>query len=365
MKLDRGVLVAAIVVFGALSLLVALPLAQYVLLALLLGYVLHPVQKRLAPRVGPRISAGALITATALVILIPLGAVITVATQQALEVYRATRAGRLGIETVERFLREQLGVAIDVSRVVSGVNPNELVGVVERGGGTALFGSLMNVFGGLSNAVLGLTVLVFLTYYLLTDGTASLRWLRGVTPLSADVWEELVERVDQLVWAVIVGNVAVAVVQGVLTGIGLVLIGFPSAVFWTVVTVVLGLLPLIGASIVWVPAAAYLLLVGRPVAAVLLFAYGASIVSLSDNYLRPVIGGREAGLNPGLFVLGISGGLFVFGFLGVFFGPVVLGTLKVFVELFARERPPAHDASDDRPASAVDTSAGERARRAS
>ncbi|WP_435076840.1 AI-2E family transporter [Halococcus sp. AFM35] len=338
MELDRGVLVAAVVVFGALSLLVVLPLAQYVLLALLLGYVLHPVQKRLAPRVGPRVSAGGLIAVTALVVLIPVGTVIAVAAKQALQVYRAIRAGRLGIGTVERFLREQLGVAFDVSQLVGEVNPNELLGVVERSGGTALFGSVMNVFGGLSNVVLGLTVLVFLTYYLLTDGAAALGWLRGVTPLSNGVWTDLVERVDRLVWAVIVGNVAVALVQGVLTGIGLVALDFPSAVFWTVVTVVLGLLPLIGASIVWVPAAAYLLVLGRPVAAVLLFAYGATVVSLSDNYLRPVIGGREAGLNPGLFVLGISGGLFVFGFLGVFFGPVVLGTLKVFVELFARER---------------------------
>jgi predicted PurR-regulated permease PerM len=365
MQLDRGVLVAAIVAFGALSLLVVLPFVQYVLLALLLGYVLHPVQKRLAPRVGPRASAGGLIAATALVVLVPLGTVITIAAQQALQVYRAVRAGRLGIGTVERFLRQQLDIGFDISRLASGVNPNELLGVVERGGGTALFGSLMSVFGGLSNVVLGLTVLVFLTYYLLIDGTASLRWLRGVTPLSDTVWTELTERIDRLMWAVIVGNVAVAVVQGVLTGIGLVALGFPSAVFWTVVTVVLGLLPLIGASIVWIPAAAYLLLVGRPVAAVLLFAYGATFVSLSDNYLRPVIGGREAGLNPGLFVLGISGGLFVFGFLGVFFGPVVLGTLTVFVELFARERSPTRDTGDGPSVSAVDTSTGERPRRAS
>jgi predicted PurR-regulated permease PerM len=351
MELDRGVLVAAIVIFAALSLLVVLPLVQYVLLALLLGYVLYPLQKRLAPRIGARVASGSIIVATALVILVPLGTVITIAARQALQVYRAVRAGRLGIDTIEQFFNEQLGVAVDISQSIGAFNPNELVSVVQSGGGSALFGSVMNLFGGLSNAVLGLTVLVFLTYYLLVDGAASMRWLHGVSPLSDDVWAEFVESVDQLVWAVIVGNVAVAAVQGVLTGIGLVALGFPSAVFWTVVTVVLGLLPLIGASIVWAPAAGYLLLVGRPVAAVLLAVYGATVVSLSDNYLRPVIGGREAGLNPGLFVLGISGGLFVFGFLGVFFGPVVLGVLKVVIELFARERAPARPGDRKRRAS--------------
>ena len=351
MELDRGVLAAAIVVFAALSLLVVLPLAQYVLLALLLGYVLYPLQRRLAPRIGARIASGSLILATALVVLIPLGTVITIAARQALQVYRAILSGNLGVDTVEQFIGEQFGVAVDVSRLLGEFNPNELVNVVEGGGGSALFGSVMKVFGGLSDVALGLTVLLFLTYYLLVDGSASMRWLRSVSPLSDAAWSEFVERVDQLVWAVIVGNVAVAVVQGVLTGIGLVVLDFPSAVFWTVVTVVLGLLPLIGAFIVWAPAAAYLLIIGRPVAAVVLFVYGATVVSLSDNYLRPVIGGREAGLNPGLFVLGISGGLFVFGFLGVFFGPVVLGILKVVVELFARERAPAGPGDGGRRAS--------------
>ena len=89
---------------------------------------------------------------------------------------------------------------------------------------------------------------------------------------------------------------------------------------------------------IWLPASGYLFFVGRPVAATLLFAYGALVVSLSDNYLRPMVGGREANLNPALFVLGVFGGLIVFGFMGLFFGPVIVGTLKVLVELAARER---------------------------
>lgn len=343
MNLDRWMLVAAIVAFGTLSLLVVLPLLQYVLLAVLLGYVLYPLHRRLTPRVGSGISAGGLVAATALVVLLPLGALVTVATQQALQVLEAVRTGQLGLSTIERFLREQVGISTDISGITSGgLDPAELFGLVEQQGGTALFGSVVSLFGNLSNVVIGLTVLVFLTYYLLADGAAFMRWLRGVTPVEDGVWSELVARVDQLLWAVLVGNVAVAVVQGVLTGIGLAIIGFPNLIFWSVVTVILSLLPLIGASVVWIPAAGYLFIAGRPVAAVLLFVYGATVVSLSDNYLRPMVGGREAGLNPGLFVLGIFGGLFVFGFMGVFFGPIVLGVLKVVVELFAREHSRDH-----------------------
>ena len=351
MDLERGVFVAAILGFGTLSVLLVLPLLQYVLLAVLLGYVLHPIHERLAPRIGPRLAAGGLVTATALVVLLPLGTVIAIAADQAAQVLAAVRAGRLGIDTVEQFLREQVGITIDIGGTIGNtLTPDAVLGVVEGQSGAALFGRAASLFGGLSNAVIGLTVLVFLSYYLLTDGTGFVRWLSDVAPVSGDAWDELTARVDRLLWAVIVGNVAVATVQGVLTGIGFVVVGFPNAVFWTVVTVVLGLLPLIGASIVWIPASIYLFVLGRPLAAVVLFVYGATLVSIADNYLRPMIGGREAGLNPGLFVLGISGGLFVFGFLGVFFGPVVLGTLKVLVELFAQERtePNSRESTDRR-----------------
>jgi predicted PurR-regulated permease PerM len=111
-------------------------------------------------------------------------------------------------------------------------------------------------------------------------------------------------------------------------------------VFWTVLSTVVSLLPLVGASLVWLPASAYLFLIDEPARAALLFAYGALLVSASDNYLRPIIGGHEANLSPGLFVVGIFGGVVAMGFLGLFFGPVILGVLKALVEVYVDEYSP-------------------------
>lgn len=340
MNTERRFLVALALVFATLSALFVLPFRQYVLLAILLGYLLYPLQERLAPQVGGRLAAGLLIALTTLIVLVPLGALLTIAARQSLDVIAAIGSGDLGIDSVEAFISERTGLDIDLEDTIAeaGVNPNELLGAIDRQSGTALFDAFMGVLGGVSTALIGLTVLLFLLYYFLVDGPALLRWSRRVAPLSTDTWDALVSQIDRLMWAVLVGNVAVALVQGVLTGIGFALLGIENVVFWSVVTVVLGLLPLIGASVVWIPASGYLLLVGRPAAAVLLFAYGALVVSLSDNYLRPMIGGREANLNPALFVVGIFGGLAVFGFMGLFFGPVIVGTLKVLAELAARRR---------------------------
>jgi predicted PurR-regulated permease PerM len=95
------------------------------------------------------------------------------------------------------------------------------------------------------------------------------------------------------------------------------------------------LLPVIGASVVWLPASVYLLLVERPVAAGVLFVVGAVVISGSDNLIRPLVVQRNAQLNTGLVVVGLFGGLAVFGFLGLFVGPVVVGLAKYLVELLA------------------------------
>jgi predicted PurR-regulated permease PerM len=84
-------------------------------------------------------------------------------------------------------------------------------------------------------------------------------------------------------------------------------------------------------------AAVYLLATGRFVGGAGLLIYGFGLVNLTDNYLRPVLGGRSANLNPAILVLGIFGGLAVFGVMGIFVGPIVLGFTRTIVAVVSRE----------------------------
>lgn len=326
MERDRAFLLALVVAVGLVALLVVLPYLQYLLLAGLLGYVLAPVNRRLAPVVGRRAAAGVLVAVTIFAVLLPLSVVLTVVVREALAVVEAVREGRIDVTRIEAALSELLGT--DFTGLFRTPNQQEA---------TALLGNLVDVAGGLTDLLVGATVLLFVLYYLLTDGDRLVRWTRAVTPLPPALQDHLFADLDRLLWGVLVGNGLVAVVQGVLTGIGLLVVGFPSAVFWTVATTLLSLLPLIGASVVWIPAAAYLLLTGRTGPGVFLALYGALIVSLSDNYLRPVATGRGTRVSPGLLVVGIFGGVAALGFVGLFYGPVVLGFLKAVVTAFARE----------------------------
>lgn len=325
MNRNRAFFLLLLAAVGVLSVLVTLPYLQYILLGVLLAYVLRPLHRRLSPHIGSQLSAGALILLTIFVVLLPIAMLVSVVIGQIWGLLNRIRNGNLEYSFVEGLIERYLGVSVDLQ---------ELLQSFTGDGQTGLFDGVVGILGGISNAAIGLAVLLFVLYYLLKDGSRLVAWLRKVTPLPEDVLDDLFSELDRLMWAVLVGNVLVALVQGILTGIGFVIVGLPNAIFWTVMTTALSLLPLIGASVIWIPASVYLFATGSTVDAVLLFVYGSLVISLSDNYLRPLIGGHEARLNPGLFLVGIFGGIGAFGFVGVFYGPIVLGALKALIDIY-------------------------------
>lgn len=328
MNPSRGLLLALVAAFGVLAALLVLPFLQFVLLAVLLVYVLYPLHRRLAPRIGDGPSAAALVTLTLLLVLVPAALVLRSVLTQARMLYDAVREGDLTVGFVEDLLADALGVRVDLESAV-GAAPSDI--------GSAALENALSVFDLVTHVVVGLGVTLFLLYYFLKDGEAFVAWLRDVTPLPPRVVDDLFAEVDSIMWAVLAGHVFVAAVQGGIAGIGLFVTGIPNALFWTVVMMVLALLPVVGAFLVWGPAALYLFANGATVPAVALAVYGTIVVGVTDDYLRPVIVDRRADVNPSVILLGIVGGLYLFGTMGIFFGPVVLAVLKATIDVFAAE----------------------------
>ncbi|MDL5363272.1 AI-2E family transporter [Halalkalicoccus sp. NIPERK01] len=196
---------------------------------------------------------------------------------------------------------------------------------------------MLDLVGGLPSLFIGLTIALFVFFALLRDGDRLVAWFQWVLPIDEEVLEELRTGLDQLMWASVVGNVAVAAIQAILLGIGLAIADVPAVVFLTVATFVLTLLPLVSAFGIWILVAVYLVAIGRPTVGAAMAVYGL-LVSLSDSYLRPALISRTDAFDSAIVVVGIFGGLVVFGAVGLFIGPVVLGGAKLVLDCFARER---------------------------
>ncbi|MFA9415811.1 AI-2E family transporter [Natrinema sp. HArc-T2] len=320
MNLSKGFLLVVVALFAYLSLLLVLPFSQYVLGAILVAYILSPIQTGLERRGGisPSIAAFALVAATVAGVVVPLVIVIALVASDARRLVENTETGSIGTTDLERYIEEQTGMSVDLTATLADS---------AQGIGSTVLEQSTAWFSALTHTAVGLGVAIFLLYYLLKDGDALLAWIRELTPLPDDVQDEFYRELDAVMWAVLVGHVLIAIIQGTLAGLGLVATGVPNAAFWTVVMIVLSLIPLIGSFLVWGPAVGFLFLTNEPVLAVGLLGYSTIIVGLSDDYLRPLLVDRYADLNPAVIILGVLGGVYAFGVMGLFYGPVVLGAL--------------------------------------
>ncbi len=322
----------------ALAALVILPYLNYVLLAVILAYILYPGQRALERYVSSTVAALVLVLVAIVAILIPVGYLLAIAIREALEVIIAIQEGDVGPETIEGRL-EDTGYAIELDELFLAYQEPITIGL------QGLATSALDVISGVPGVLIGLTVSLFVLFSLLRDGETLVEWSLTVAPLESDVQGRLLQALDALMWASVVGNVAVAAIQAVLLGVGLLVLGLPAIAFLTVVTFVFALLPLIGAFGVWLPISIYLLTTGQFVGAAALIIYG-SIVSASDLYLRPALIGRSAAFDPATMVVGIFGGIIVFGAVGLFIGPVVLGGAKIVLDVVAAERSMANQGLD-------------------
>lgn len=327
---DRVGLSVLAAVSGLLAALLILTHLQYVLLAVVLAYVLAPAQRRFERYTSSARAAVVLISLSLFVLLVPVAYVLTIAIQQGIELLSAIQDGDLSPDTIQERIGS-IGYVVDFDLLYA-TYQEPIAAAVQH-----LATGALTVLSGLPGIVIGLTVTVFVLFALLRDGEQLISWLQSVVPVSDRVQRDLLAELDDLMWASVVGNVAVAGIQAVLLGIGLALAGVPGVVFLTVATFVLALLPLVGAFGVWVPVSVYLLAIGRPVSATIIFVFG-SLVSVSDIYFRPVIINRTGAINVAIIVVGIFGGIVLFGAIGLFIGPVLLGGAKVVLDLYARER---------------------------
>jgi predicted PurR-regulated permease PerM len=328
-KRSRTFLVIVGSLVGFLSLLIALPFLTWILVAVVLAYALRPIDDRFSERLGPGLSAGLSILIGLFLVVLPIIVIVGVAANQARQLTATFDPN--DVAQIDVVVAERLGVQVDMATVHDAFS-----GAVKTGA-RGLVGNLFSIIGGLPELFLGFTVLLFVLFYLLKDGGRAVEWLRMVLPIEPVVREELFEESSLLLHNSLVGTAVVAGAQAVLLGVAFLVLGLGNVVFWIVTTFIAAMVPLLGASIIWIPASIYLLAIGRPVPAIALFVFGAVAISTVDNLLRPMVMKRGTQLSPVITIIGIFGGIALFGFVGLFIGPIVLGMTKLIIEILVQE----------------------------
>jgi len=184
-------------------------------------------------------------------------------------------------------------------------------------------GRALTVGQGALSFVAALGVMLYLSYFLLRDGTRYGDMVRTSLPLHADTRDSLIENFLRVVRATMRGTVVVAVVQGVLGGLLFSVLGIEGALIWGVLMGFFSLLPAVGTAIIWVPAALYLFATGDTWKAAIVVFCGVFVIGMVDNVLRPILVGRDTRMPDFVVLIATLAGLELFGLNGFIIGPVI------------------------------------------
>ena len=342
-RFSQLIFYALIILIGYLTYLVMSPFLAPLAWAAVFSVMFYPVHKELSPRIGPSRSALAATLMTAVLIVAPAVMLVSVIARETPQVIDY-------LKQMSNTAPEQIDRIWEVVRRRSPTPLPEDPTFLVREGAQRVLAFLAPHAGAVVAdlfATLGsLFVMLFAMFFLLRDGHTLARQVRDLLPLPEAARDRLMTDTRDLVVASVGAGLMVAAVQGAIGAVSFWLLGINAPVIWGVVMALCSLIPLVGAALVWVPTALWLLLSGDVGRGVILVIVGVFAISLADNILRPLLlAGRTTA--SGLIVfLGLLGGAAAFGFIGLVLGPIILVTAGSLLRVFSQREPFVITASD-------------------
>jgi len=214
----------------------------------------------------------------------------------------------------------KVDVGAKVSELVSGVSNNV----------TGFFASTIKI-------IAMFMLLILAIFYLLKDGKEWRKSFTLICPLSEETINEIFTKLGISINQIIKGTFLIAIIQGVLAGIGFAVFGVPNAILWGVAAGIASFIPTIGTSIVSIPAILFLFATGMTSYAFGLLIWSVALVGMIDNLLGPFILSKNTQM-PSMFILfSILGGVSLMGPVGILIGPLVLSLMYTLISIYRKQ----------------------------
>lgn len=308
-----------IVLFGYIGYLVLAPFLSYLIMGLLFAFIFYPIYKGLSKFLWDGLSAGIVIILTLMVIVIPgiyLGGTIISQATSAYQVVQTQGLSAFDESSVSEYVYSW--IRIDVEDQVVDLFKQARQGIKN---------AVPRILTSTGTFLIGLFILFFVMYYALKDGV---RWYNStinILPLEQPDREKLSERLVVGTRALLYGHIATSLLIGIAIGLVFFFAGISNAIFWGFVMVILGLIPFLGAPIVYLPAAIIKMWQGEWIAGIIVLVISAALHLYVDNILRPQIVSSRSSIHPVVVIVGVIGGIVAMGVVGFLVGPLVLSIL--------------------------------------
>jgi predicted PurR-regulated permease PerM len=295
----------------------------------------YPQYRRLEVRMGRARAATISTIVVGLLIIVPFVLILLAFMKQANETFGSidastSSAGIAKLETAWIWLQHHaFGASIGSFDEVKQKAMSWLASFVTNAAGD-LVKNVMEV-------TVNLAISLFAIFFFFRDGDIIMNRVRRVLPFDASFSDRQIAKTTDLIRASITATFLVAIIQGTLGGITFAILGLGAPIFWSVMMTFFALLPL-GAGVIWLPFAGWLILTGHIGRGIALIAIGTGVIGLVDNFLRPIFLSGRTQMNGLLVFISLLGGIAAFGLLGLVLGPVIMAAATSWVNAYASER---------------------------
>jgi predicted PurR-regulated permease PerM len=252
-----------------------------------------------------------------LIVIIPLAIILSIVVAQAVQVGQAVGPwiqqtvsqpahiidGLENLPFAEYLLDYQDDIVTGIGNLVSGLS-------------SLLVNSVSQLTSSTVQAVFLFFIFLYTMFFFIKDGEKLMDTILYYLPLEDEPERKLLDHFTSVSRATLKGTLLIGIIQGSLAAMGFWVAGISSVAFWGLLMTVLSIIPLIGASLVWIPAVVILAIGGRIGAAISLGLYCGILVGTVDNILRPILVGKDTKMHELFILLSTLGGISLFGIWG-------------------------------------------------
>lgn len=191
-----------------------------------------------------------------------------------------------------------------------------------------LFSTASTIFGG----ILSFVLIIVISFYLAVQEGGVASFLRIVTPIDKekyvlDLWRRSQEKIA--LW--MQGQLVLGAIVGILTYLGLSILGVPNALFLAMIAAVFELIPIFGPILSAVPATAFALIEGGPTLGLLTIGLYLIIQQFESQLIHPLVVRKIVGIPALVAILSLIIGVKIAGFLGILIAVPVAAAFMEFI----------------------------------
>ena len=327
---SSALLTAILAAAGILCAVIVIPFLSAIVWSFTLAILFTPLDTRMRKMMpGPGLAAAATVSIVAGIVVVP---ALTVGGILLNEAVRSAPRLRpfLDAENWTRAIDNYPRLAPTIHFIVERLNiPN-----FQQSANAWLANLSGSFIQGSASGLITLLLTFYFLFYFLRDREVGIIAIGQMLPLTVPEYGQLTARISNTVFASVYGTAAVAALQGGLGGAMFWWLELPAPLFWGVVMGLLGIVPFLGAFVIWAPAAIFLGLNGDVQSAILLTIWGTLVVGLVDNVLYPIFVGKRLMLHTVPAFIAVVGGLLLFGTSGIVLGPIIVAGALTLLQIW-------------------------------